>query len=96
MATSFSFSIRLANVWGRKEFWEAAESAAMLQPRIGIHRDRAGGGTKNAKHCLRVPNCLCVIRRMNGFGWSNEVAIVAIDKETICVHVREPVVTAAQ
>ena len=35
MATSFS--IRLANVWGRKEFWEAAESAAMLQPRIGIH-----------------------------------------------------------
>ena len=46
MATSFSFSIRLANVWGRKEFWEAAESAAMLQPRIGSHRRPGRCGNK--------------------------------------------------
>jgi hypothetical protein len=46
MATSFSFSIRRANVWGRKEFWEPAESAAMLQPRIGIHRRPGRCGNK--------------------------------------------------
>jgi len=82
-------------------FGEAKSSGRLQNQRpccsleLGSTEDRAGVGTKNAKRCLRVPNGLCVIRRMNGFGWSDEVAIVARDKETICVHVREPVVTAA-
>ena len=47
------------------------------------------------KHDLGLCNGLGVIRCMNGRGPSNEVAIVATDKETIWIHVREPVATPA-